>query len=207
MQNPLPFLRVGLTLLILVVLAGGLLAFMSSADGGAIAGSKEAETVSGGQTGDQTTRQQSAVSSTAVRATRLRVGEREGVTTIMLQLSRQIDYRVFALSAPTKRLVIDTDRVEFRFDEGDNGRIEGDGMVQQVRFAHKSPTQSRFVMDLSQAVTVADVRFRNSIGGPVLQVDLLPSSDLAFASLEPIEAGLAATAAAATAHRPVKDPL
>ncbi|MCU0881398.1 MAG: N-acetylmuramoyl-L-alanine amidase [Hyphomonadaceae bacterium] len=125
----------------------------------------------------------------AASATRLTVNADGEATVIEIALNRAVPYRIFALSNPTRRLVIDTARVDFNFRDASSGRASGAGAVGGVRFAQKSQTESRFVLDLAQPVTVTSHTLDNRLGGRVLRITLAPATPEAFAALPLISEG------------------
>jgi N-acetylmuramoyl-L-alanine amidase len=141
---------------------------------------------------------QGASNPVAASASRLSVVAEGQNTIIEITLNRSVPYRIFALTNPTRRLVIDTARVDFNFRNASSGRAAGAGAVGGVRFAQKSQTESRFVLDLSQPVTVTSHTLDNRLGGRVLRITLAPASPAAFAALPLISEGRMPQAAQAS---------
>jgi N-acetylmuramoyl-L-alanine amidase len=106
-------------------------------------------------------------------------------TTITIRLDRVIDYRIFSLAQPSPRLVIDVPRVNFGLGNGQSGTVGGAGAVNSFRFAQKSATESRIVIDLKAPMRVARQEFVTVLGGRALRLELVPTTLEAFASAAP----------------------
>lgn len=107
---------------------------------------------------------------------------------IVIRSNQTLNYRIFALSQPTKRLVIDTERVQWKFfgNRSDAGSINGLGMVGLIRYAQKSDTESRIVLDLVGPVKVINQETSGLVGSKEMRITIAPSSMNEFASVQPL---------------------
>lgn len=193
-RSTFPLVRV--LLIALCVLGALFMIAQFGMRGGAIAQTKAPQTQAGNSA------QESAPTSTA-RAELSPIGSAssinvsaEGANTILeINLDRALPYRIFSLSSPSQRLVIDTGRVNFRFEGSGTGRAPGGGLITGVRFAQKSDTQSRFVLDLTGPVRVVAHELDGRLGGRLLRITLTASSAREFSQMAPIAAGRLPTAA------------
>ena len=103
-------------------------------------------------------------------------------TTINIRMDKATPYRIFTLPAPTPRLVIDFNRVEWAMGRGASGSLNGQGLVKQMRFAQKSSTESRLVIDLAGPIRINSQTYGGIIGSKVLSVSIVPSNNQAFAA-------------------------
>ncbi len=89
---------------------------------------------------------------------RVRFGVEPERTRVVIESSAPLSYSMFTLANDGDRLVVDLARVEWRLAGAPIGRSQvaapGEGMVDRVRFAHKSATTSRIVFDLNAPVEV-----------------------------------------------------
>jgi N-acetylmuramoyl-L-alanine amidase len=109
-----------------------------------------------------------------------------GATTIVaIRLDRAMNYRVFSLSQPSPRLVIDLPRVTFGLGNGQAGTVNGSGGVNSFRFAQKSNTESRIVIDLKSPMRVQKQEIVNVLGGRSLRLELVPTTAEVFAKAAP----------------------
>jgi N-acetylmuramoyl-L-alanine amidase len=106
-------------------------------------------------------------------------------TIVSIRLDRPIDYRVFSLAQPSPRLVVDVPRVTFSLGNGQSGSVAGGAGVNSFRFAQKSSTESRIVIDLKSPMRVARQEIVSVLGGRALRLELVPTSAEAFASEAP----------------------
>lgn len=106
-------------------------------------------------------------------------------TIVSIRLDRAIDFRVFSLAQPSPRFVIDLPRATFGMGNGQSGTIAGAAGVNSFRFAQKSATESRIVIDLKNPMRIARQEFVNVLGGRALRLELVPTSPEAFASAPP----------------------
>jgi len=104
---------------------------------------------------------------------------------INIRLNRNIEYRYFTLPAPTPRLVIDMPKVDWAMGRGEAGVIAGSGLVKQIRFAHKSASESRLVIDLNGPIRVVSHDISGVIGSKTIRFVIAPTSSASFASAAP----------------------
>jgi N-acetylmuramoyl-L-alanine amidase len=119
------------------------------------------------------------------RITGMSASQAGTVTTVSIRLDRNINYRVFALAQPSPRLVIDMPRVNFTIGNGRAGTLNGAGGVNSFRFAQKSETESRIVIDLKSPMRVQKQEIVGVLGGRALRLELVPTSAAVFASTPP----------------------
>jgi N-acetylmuramoyl-L-alanine amidase len=172
-----PRKRLGIGLLGLIILSLLLVAipvywFSVSSDGTATRGSAQAQT--------QLQSKQVASRISGMSASASNTG-----TTVTIRLDRNTDYRLFTLAQPSPRLVIDLPRVTFSVAGSQDGSVRGAGLVSQLRFAQKSATESRVVIDLTGPVRVANQEIVSVLGGRALKLQLVPTSAQAFAQNPP----------------------
>jgi N-acetylmuramoyl-L-alanine amidase len=125
-----------------------------------------------------------------------------GSTIVSIRLDREIDYQVFSLAQPSPRLVIDVPRVTFGIGNGQSGTVSGGAGVNSFRFAQKSATESRIVIDLKSPMRVARQEIVSVLGGRSLRLELVPTTAEVFASAAPPP-----KAAVSAASLPVPAPL
>jgi N-acetylmuramoyl-L-alanine amidase len=166
---------VGLIVVCILAVALPVYWFSAKSDGGAVAGTAQAQTT---QLQTQTNRAPGRISSMSAAAS----GD---TTSITIRLDRNIDYRFFTLAQPTPRLVIDMPRVNFAVGGAPSGVVRGAGGVTQMRFAQKSTTESRIVIDLKGPMRVARQEIVGVLGGRALKLDLVPTTAQAFAQAAP----------------------
>lgn len=107
----------------------------------------------------------------------------DGPTTILsIRADRPINLRAFSLAQPSLRIVLDMPRVNFAFGNGQSGNVTGAGGVNSLRFAHKSQTESRIVVDLKSPMRIARQEYVRNLGGRALRIELMPTSAAVFAS-------------------------
>jgi N-acetylmuramoyl-L-alanine amidase len=152
--------------------------------------SAEAQTNSGGT---------AATGPRAPRLTALTVETGDTSTIVRLRLDRDVSYRFFGLHDPSLRLVIDLDRVEFAQGSSQGGRRDGAGLVQQLRWAQKSDSESRVVLDLAGPVRVLSHRIEGGLGTRTLRLELAAASLAEFRRSAPV---VVRQAVAASADRP-----
>jgi N-acetylmuramoyl-L-alanine amidase len=123
------------------------------------------------------------------RVTGLSATVENGETVISVRMTRAVRYRVFALPQPSPRLVADLDRVTWALSgRAQAGTVRGAGLVRQIRFAQKSSTESRLVMDLSTPARIVSQELAVGFGGRVLRLRLAPVNGEAFARAAPLPA-------------------
>jgi N-acetylmuramoyl-L-alanine amidase len=123
-------------------------------------------------------------------------------TVVTIRLDRPIDFRIFSLAQPSPRLVLDVPRVTFGLGNGQSGTVSGGAGVNSFRFAQKSATESRIVIDLKSPMRVARQEIVSVLGGRALRLELVPTTAEVFASAAPPP-----KAATAAASLPVPAPL
>jgi N-acetylmuramoyl-L-alanine amidase len=106
-------------------------------------------------------------------------------TIVSIRLDRNMDYRVFSLAQPSPRLVIDVPRVNFGIGNGQSGTVAGAAGVNNFRFAQKSSTESRIVIDLKGPMRVQRQEIISVLGGRALRLELVPTTDAVFANAAP----------------------
>lgn len=104
---------------------------------------------------------------------------------INIRLNRNVEYRYFTLPAPTPRLVVDLPKVDWAMGRGEAGIIAGNGLVKQIRFAHKSGTESRIVIDLNGPIRVVSNEISGIIGSKTLRFVIAPTNSRNFAQSAP----------------------
>lgn len=119
------------------------------------------------------------------RISGMSASENGTTTTVTIRLDRAMDYRIFSLAQPSPRLVIDVPRVNFTIGNGQAGTLAGAGGVNSFRFAHKSASESRIVIDLKGPMRVSRQEIANVLGGRVLRLELVPTTLAAFANAAP----------------------
>jgi N-acetylmuramoyl-L-alanine amidase len=119
------------------------------------------------------------------RVTGMSASQNGTSTSVTIRLDRNINYRVFALAQPSPRLVIDMPRVNFTMGNGRAGTLNGAGGVNSFRFAQKSETESRIVIDLKTPMRVQKQEIVGVLGGRALKLELVPTSAAVFASTPP----------------------
>lgn len=129
-----------------------------------------------------------------------RTGE---ATLVTIRLDQSIPYRVFSLAQPSPRLVLDMPRVNFGLGDGRAGTLNGGGGVSGFRFAQKSDTESRIVIDLTSPMRIKSQEVVSVLGGKALRLELVPTTADVFASAAP-PPKLAAKAASLPVPAPVK---
>ena len=131
----------------------------------------------------------SAEAQSGERAPRLSQIQVEGsatATVVRIRLDRDVSYRFFGLTEPTMRLVLDLDRVSFALAGSGSTGQRGAGLVPQVRWAQKSDTESRVVLDLSGPVRVVSHRIEGGLGSRVLRLELAPATVAEFRQSAPV---------------------
>ncbi len=126
--------------------------------------------------------QANAQSNTPSRIFGIRLDANANSTTINIRMDKSTPYKVFSLGAPTPRLVIDFNRVEWAMGRGEAGQLAGQGLVKQIRFAHKSATESRLVLDLTGPVRINSQSYGGILGSRILSISIAPSSSQVFAA-------------------------
>jgi N-acetylmuramoyl-L-alanine amidase len=106
-------------------------------------------------------------------------------TIVTIRLDRNTSYRVFSLAQPSPRLVIDMPLVTFAVGNGKAGTVNGGGGVNSFRFAQKSETESRIVIDLKSPMRVQKQEIVGVLGGRALRLELVPTTAAVFASAAP----------------------
>ncbi len=114
---------------------------------------------------------------------------------LVFDLSRPVEARVHALSAPD-RIVIDLPEVNFRLDPtaGRSGAAGEGGVIKAFRFGLLAPGKSRIVIDLARPACPAEVGSKPIIDGTLasrLRIELRPCEAAAFATLSQATAQLA----------------
>lgn len=125
------------------------------------------------------------------------------ITIVTIRTDRDLSYRVFSLAQPSPRLVIDTPRVNFTMGRDQAGTLNGAGGVNSFRFAQKSETESRIVIDLKSPMRVQKQEIVSILGGRAIRLELVPTSAAVFASAPPPPKS-AATAASLPVPAPMK---
>lgn len=93
----------------------------------------------------------------AAEVTDVRFGEHQGRTRVVIETTAPLPYyEIFTLAEDGMRLVIDMPYTGWGSSLGASGSIGGDGYVSAARYSHNSRDTSRLVLDLNQAVAVAD---------------------------------------------------
>lgn len=115
----------------------------------------------------------------------IRLDGNSQATTINIRMDRATPYRIFTLPAPTPRLVIDLNRVEWSMGRGNSGLLNGQGLIKQIRFAHKSNTESRLVLDLTGPVRINSQSYGGILGAKILSITISPGSNQSFAANAP----------------------
>lgn len=93
----------------------------------------------------------------AAEVTDVRFGEHQGRTRVVIETTAPLPYyEIFTLAEGGMRLVIDMPYTEWGSALGGSGRLDGDGYVSAARYSHNSSDTSRLVLDLNQAVFVAE---------------------------------------------------
>jgi N-acetylmuramoyl-L-alanine amidase len=113
--------------------------------------------------------------------------EKDNSTYISIKTNRDFNYRIFSLTQPSTRLVIDFDRAAWKFGSPNGGLIAGKGLIKQIRYALKSEHQSRIVLDLQQPAKVISQQFSNEISGRFLVIRLANTDLKTFASQQPAQ--------------------
>lgn len=109
-----------------------------------------------------------------------------GTTTVVtIRFDRALDYRLFTLAQPSPRLVLDMPKVNFAVGNNRDGIVRGEGAVSRLRFAQKSETESRIVVDLNGPVRIVKQGFVGVLGGRALKIELAPTTLQAFAQSAP----------------------
>lgn len=107
-------------------------------------------------------------------------------TIVTIRLDQAIKYRFFALPTPSPRLVIDMARVNWGLGNGKAGTLIGEGGVSQIRFADKSQSESRIVLDLTGPMRVRKHEIVGVLGGRQLRLELVPTNPNTFATTAPL---------------------
>jgi N-acetylmuramoyl-L-alanine amidase len=107
-------------------------------------------------------------------------------TIVTIRLDQAIKYRFFALPTPSPRLVIDMPRVNWGLGNGKAGTLIGEGGVSQIRFADKSQSESRIVLDLTGPMRVRKHEIVGVLGGRQLRLELVPTNPNTFAATAPL---------------------
>jgi N-acetylmuramoyl-L-alanine amidase len=137
------------------------------------------------------------------RVTGMSASQNATGTIVSIRLDRNINYRVFSLAQPSPRLVIDMPRVNFTIGNGRTGNLNGAGGVNSFRFAQKSETESRIVIDLNAPMRVQSQEIVGVLGGRALRLELVPTTAAVFASAPPPPKTVA-TAASLPVPAPMK---
>ncbi len=107
-------------------------------------------------------------------------------TIVTIRLDQAIKYRFFALPTPSPRIVIDMPRVNWGLGNGKAGTLIGEGGVSQIRFADKSQSESRIVLDLTGPMRVRKHEIVGVLGGRQLRLELVPTNPNTFATTAPL---------------------
>jgi N-acetylmuramoyl-L-alanine amidase len=125
-------------------------------------------------------------------------------TIVSIRLDREARHRVFALTQPSPRLVVDMERVQWAVGGGQGNALPGRGLVAGFRYAHKNARESRLVLDLTGPVRIASQEVVAGLGGRTLRLRLLPAGDAEMARTAPVPAPAVKTAATGVAAGPVR---
>ena len=145
---------------------------------------------------------ESSPKSAPTRISGLSASQSETATSVTIRADRNIDFRAFSLAQPSPRIVLDMPRASFAMGNGQAGNVEGAGAINSFRFAHKSQTESRIVIDLKSPMRIAKQEFVRALGGRSIRLELVPTSAAQFASAPP-----PAKAITSAASLPVPAPL
>ena len=115
------------------------------------------------------------------RITGMSASQTGPITLVTIRLDRAINYRLFTLSQPLPRLVIDMPRVGFAMGNSQAGNVNGNTGVSGFRFAQKSQSESRIVIDLKAPMRVQKQEIVTVLGGRALRLELVPTSAALFA--------------------------
>jgi len=109
----------------------------------------------------------------------VRIGEHDDRTRFVVELSDPLNLRTFTLSNPN-RVVIDMPAVQWHLDGAP--KPTGHGAIKGYRYGLFRPGNSRFVIDLTQPVTISSAVVIPPEGGFGYRVviDLFPSSQAKF---------------------------
>lgn len=102
-------------------------------------------------------------------------------TILNIRANHNIDYRYFTLPNPTPRIVIDMPKVDWAMGKGEAGVIQGAGQIRQIRFAHKSNTESRIVLDLTGPANVLSRQSSGIIGSRTISLTMNATNSRNFA--------------------------
>lgn len=106
-------------------------------------------------------------------------------TIINIRMDKSIDYKLFTLSSPSPRLVIDFKKLEWAMGRGQSGEIGGKGLVQKIRFAQKSDTESRLVLDLTGPVKILSQNYSGVSGSKNLTIEVAKADNGSFSQIAP----------------------
>ncbi|MBO6784330.1 MAG: N-acetylmuramoyl-L-alanine amidase [Alphaproteobacteria bacterium] len=125
----------------------------------------------------------------------IRIGVHEGSTRFVVELSDEVEPRVFGLPDPF-RVVIDLPEVNFTLAEERIG--DGAGLIEKLRYGLYRPGTSRFVLDLTTPSKVSKQFLLKPDGGRPwrLVIDLVPTTRADFVAAMRPTAGTAPQVAA-----------
>lgn len=106
-------------------------------------------------------------------------------TIINLRMDKSIDYKLFTLTSPSHRLVIDFKKLEWAMGRGQAGEISGKGLISKLRFAQKSDTESRLVLDLNGPIKILSQNYSGVAGSKNLRIEIAKADNGTFSQIAP----------------------
>lgn len=146
-------------------------------------GSERASAVGNGQAQAQISN--APANRNMARVSAIETSQTTDATVLSIRLDQNITYRLFALSSPSPRIVIDMPRVNWGLGNGKSGVLVGQGGISQIRFADKSQTESRIVLDLTGPMRVRKQEIVGVLGGRQLRLELVPTNPKTFVTAAP----------------------
>jgi N-acetylmuramoyl-L-alanine amidase len=92
-----------------------------------------------------------AAAEAVTRVLDVRVGAGPSGTRLVIDSNKQLNYRVFSLSAGAERIIIDLPKLRWSIGglTAESGSGPGEGLISGFRYAHNAADSSRMVLDLS----------------------------------------------------------
>lgn len=108
---------------------------------------------------------------------------KNNITELTIRSDKNLEYRIFSISEPSPRLVIDFNKLDWSFNKNRAGVLAGTGVINQIRFAHKSETQSRIVLDLKTPVSIVSQKLEGGNNNKLLKIAISGSNYQNFAQI------------------------
>lgn len=115
----------------------------------------------------------------------IRIDNDSNMTSLILKLDNSAPYKIFALSSPSPRLVLDFSKLNWAMGQGQSGLVSGKGLIKQIRYAQKSNEESRLVLDLNGPVKIISQKISGTTGAKILKIDIVSTNQQNFVQTQP----------------------